>query len=83
MEDIIIIKAGLKAQIYFRHTCSQCLAILEVKDSVQDFKCPCCENEEKCLQSPETMTKKYNVEQPKESPRKNVSKKPSFMGKLV
>lgn len=84
MDDVIILKAGLKAQIYFRHVCTRCFAILEVKDTITTFKCPCCENEETCLQSPEEMTKKYNVEQQQkaESPRKTASKKPSFMGKL-
>ena len=92
MDDIIIVKPGLKAQIYFRHVCSSCWAILEVRDTIQDFKCPCCEHDETCLQSPEAMTKKYNVEapksdhqkdQPKEnSPRKTSSKKSNLLGKL-
>ena len=85
MDDVIILKPGLKAQIYFKHICSVCKAILEVKDTIKTFKCPCCESDETCSQSPEDMTKKYTAEQQSqaESPRKATSKKPNLLGKYV
>ena len=77
MENIIVIKPGLEPTIYFRHVCTQCRAILDIKNSILEFKCPGCDNNEICDQSPENMIKKYG-EIESSSPRqltKNSSKK--------
>jgi predicted RNA-binding Zn-ribbon protein involved in translation (DUF1610 family) len=60
MEDIIVVKPGIEATIYFRHTCTQCSATLDIKDTITEFKCPGCGSDETCTQSPEAMVKKYD-----------------------
>ena len=59
MEDIIIIRTGIEPTIYFKHLCTQCDALLEVKITIKEFNCPKCDSDEICIQSPEMMVKKY------------------------
>lgn len=76
MENIIIVKPGMDPVIYFRHVCNHCRAILDIKISILEFKCPCCLNDDVCDQNPETMIKKYDAVET--SPRlltKSLSKK--------
>ena len=57
-----MIKQGIKPIIYYQHICSQCYAILQIKESVKKFKCPGCKNEETGAQNPEVIIKKYVTE---------------------
>ncbi len=78
MEDIVVVKSGIEPTLYFKHVCTQCDALLEIKSSIKEFKCPGCESEEICVQSPETMVKKYIREGMPLTPRqlgKNASSK--------
>jgi predicted RNA-binding Zn-ribbon protein involved in translation (DUF1610 family) len=59
MEDIVVVKAGIEATVYYRHTCSQCDAVLDIKGTVTEFKCPNCGKDEICTKNPESLVKKY------------------------
>lgn len=74
-----MVQAGVKPEIYYHHTCSQCFAVLEIKSTLPKFKCPCCESEETCLQIPTYMIKKYlpRTESPRETLKRHPSKKSS------
>ena len=59
MEDIIIVNKGITPLIYYPHTCSQCCAVLDIKSTITQFKCPECKNPEICTQDHKTMKKVY------------------------
>jgi predicted RNA-binding Zn-ribbon protein involved in translation (DUF1610 family) len=80
MEDIIVITPGIKPTIYYKHTCTQCNAKLEIKDTLTTFKCPWCTSDEKIVPSIENQIKYYGKQNPsspreKESNKKSKSKK--------
>jgi len=80
MEDVIMISPGIVPTVYYQHTCTQCYALLQIKDSVSKFNCPGCNHDEFRSQTPEILVKKYirNVlpsDSLKDLPKKKSSKK--------
>ena len=74
MENIIVVTPGIEPTIYYTHNCTQCAAKLQIKASMSNFKCPCCESAETLIPSAETQVKIYGTQKQK-SPREKESNK--------
>lgn len=59
MDDIILVKPGIDPIMYYRHVCTRCDAIAEIKGTLVVFTCPHCTYEEPYIQSQDCAVKKY------------------------